>query len=78
MKAGDLEESRTGIFNSGGCGEFGHRQLNVPMKTATKIMAQKENLSTKRRVLKETTKERDIRICQKFGCFNCGEYGHYT
>ena len=29
-------------------------------------MAQKENLSTKRnRVLKETKKERDIRICQK-------------
>ena len=42
------------------------KQLNVPLKKVTKIRAQKENLSTKRnRVLKVTTKERDIRICQK-------------
>ena len=42
------------------------KQQNVPIIKATKIRAQKGNLSTKRnRVLKETTKERDIRICQK-------------
>ena len=41
-------------------------QLIVPVRKVTKIRAQKENLSTKRnRVLKDTTKERDIRICQK-------------
>ena len=49
----------------GYCGEFGHKQLNVPIKKVTKLSAQKETLSAKRnRVLKETKKERDIMICQ--------------
>ena len=42
------------------------KQLNVPINKVANIRDQKENLSTKRnRVLKETKKERDIRICQK-------------
>ena len=50
----------------GYCGEFGHKTAECPNKKATKIRAQKGNLSTNRnRVLKETTKERDIRICQE-------------
>ena len=41
------------------------KQLNVPIEKATKIRGQKELLSTKRnRVLKETNKERNIKICQ--------------
>ena len=39
------------------------KQLIVPTRKATKIRAEKENLSIKRkRVLKETTKEKDISI----------------
>ena len=39
------------------------KQLIVPIKKATKIRAQKAKMSTKRnRMLKETTKERDIGI----------------
>ena len=50
----------------GYCGEFGHKAADCPNKKATKIRAQKAKMSTKRnRVLKETTKERDIGICQK-------------
>ena len=50
----------------GYCGEFGHKAADCPNKKATKIRAQKLKMSTKRnRVLKETTKERDIGICQK-------------
>ena len=50
----------------GYCGEFGHKAADCPNKKETKIRAQKENLSIKRnRVLKETTKERDTRVCQK-------------
>ena len=42
------------------------KQLIVPIRKATKIRAQNVNMNTKRnRGLKETTKERDIRICQK-------------
>ena len=42
------------------------KQQIVPTKTATNIRAQKAKPSTKRNtVLKETTKERDIGICQK-------------
>ena len=40
------------------------KQQIVPTKKATKIWAQKVKMSTKRnRVLKETTKEKDIGIC---------------
>ena len=50
----------------GYCGEFGHKSTACPNKKATKIRAQKVKMSTKRnRVLKKTTKERDIGICQK-------------
>ena len=50
----------------GYCGEFGHKSAECPNKKVTIIRAQKENLSAKRnRVLKETTKERDIRVCKK-------------
>ena len=49
----------------GYCGEFGHKAAECHNKKATKIRAQKENLSSKRnRVLKETTKERGMSICQ--------------
>ena len=42
------------------------KQLIVPIRKATKTRAQNENVSIKRnRVLNETTKEKDIRICQK-------------
>ena len=42
------------------------KQQILSIKRATKIRAQKVKMSTKRnRVLKETTKERDIGICQK-------------
>ena len=50
----------------GYCGEFGHKAADCSNKKATKIRAQKIKMSTKRnRILKETTKERDIGICQK-------------
>ena len=50
----------------GYCGELGHKAADCPNKKATKTRAQKVKMSTKRnRVLKETTKERDIGICQK-------------
>ena len=63
----------------GYCGEFGHKPADCPNKKATKIRAQKVKMSTKRnRVLKETTKDRDIGICQKIKCFNCGEYGYFA
>ena len=42
------------------------KQLIVPTRKASKIRAQKQNLCIKRnRVLKGTTKEKDIRICPK-------------
>ena len=42
------------------------KQQIVPTRKATKIRAQKAKTSTKRNtVLKETLKERDIKICQK-------------
>ena len=81
VKGWDEEEENYALFTSqsnkkkpnkafkghcGYCGEFGHKAAEYPNKKATKIRAQKGNLSTKSsRVLKETTKERDIRICQK-------------
>ena len=80
VKGWDEEEDDYALFTSqsnkkkppkaftgccGYCGEFGHKAAECPNKKVTKIRAQKENLSTKRRVPKETKKERDIRICQK-------------
>ena len=42
------------------------KQQIVPTRKATKIRAKKAKMSTKRNtVLKETLKERDIRICPK-------------
>ena len=42
------------------------KQQIVPTRKVTKIRAKKVKMSTKRnRVLKETLKERDVRICQK-------------
>ena len=56
--------------HGGHCGEFGHKAADCPNRKATKIRAQSVKMSTKRsRVLKETTKERDIGICQKFNVF---------
>ena len=50
----------------GYCEEFGHKAAEYTNRKATKIRTQKRNLSTKRnREMKETTKERDIMICQK-------------
>ena len=81
VKGWDEEEDDYALFTSqsnkekpkkafkghcGYCGESGHKAAECPNKKATKRRAQKGNLSTKRnRVLKETTKEKDIRICQK-------------
>ena len=80
VKGCDKEEDDYALFTSqfkkkkpkkafkghcGYCGEFGRKAADCPKK-ATKIRAQKQNLSIKRnRVLKETTKEMDIRICPK-------------
>ena len=81
VKGWDKEEDDYALFTSlsnkkkpkkafkgccGYCGEFGHKADEFPNKEVTKIRAQKENQSTKRnRVLKETKKERHIRISQK-------------
>ena len=47
-------------------GNLDTKQLIVLIRKAIRIRAQKENLSIKtNRVLKETTKEKDIRICPK-------------
>ena len=81
VKGWDKEEANSALFTSqsnkkkpkrafkgccGYCGEFGHKAADCPNKKATKRRGQKVKMSTKRnRVLKETTKERDIGICQK-------------
>ena len=49
----------------GYCGEFGHKAPDCPNKNGTKSRAQKVKMSPKDRELKETTKKRDIKICQK-------------
>ena len=93
VKGWDEEEDDYALFTSqsnkkkpkkefkgccGYCGEFGHKAADCPNKKATKIRAQKAKMRTKRnRVLKGTTTERDIGICQKLN-FNCGEYGHFA
>ena len=41
------------------------KQQIVPTRKVTKIRAQKAKTSTKNTVLKETLKERDLRICPK-------------
>ena len=50
----------------GYCGEFGHKQLIVPIRKVTKIRVRKPKLSTrKNRVPKGTLKVKDIEICPK-------------
>ena len=81
VKGWDEEEDDYALFTSqsnkkklekafkghcGYCGELGHKAADCPTKKGNQNKGSKENLSTKRnRVLKETTKERDIEICQK-------------
>ena len=80
VKGWDEEEDDYALFTSqsnkkkpkksfeghcGYCGELGHKAAECPNKKSNQNKAQKENLNTKRnRVLKETKKERDIKICQ--------------
>ena len=59
-------------------GEFGNKAADCPNKKPTKIRVKKLKMSTQKRGLKETLKEKDIEICQKIKCFNCGEYGHFV
>ena len=48
----------------GFCGEFGHKAADCPNKKSNQIRAQRAKMSTKSNVvLKETLKERVIRIC---------------
>ena len=63
----------------GYCGEFGHRAADCPSKKSNQNKGSKrQKMGTKRnRVLKGTTTERGIGICQKL-TFNCGEYGHFA
>ena len=80
VKSWDKEEDDYALFTShsnkkkpkkafkaccGYCGEFGHKAAECPNKKSNQNKGSKGNLSTKNRVLKETTKERNIRICQK-------------
>ena len=81
VKGWDKEEDDYALFTSksnkkkpkkqfkgccGYCGEFGHKAADCPNKKSNQTKGPKENLSIKgNRVLKETTKEKDIRICQK-------------
>ena len=63
----------------GTVGNLDIKQLIVPLRKATRIRNQKENPSIKRNtLLKETTREKNIRIRQKINCYKCGEYGHYA
>ena len=85
VKAWDKEEDDYTLFTTqsnkknprnnlndvvGPVGNFGHKAAECLNKKATKVRAQKKTLSTKRNsVLKETTKEKDIMICQKNSMF---------
>ena len=54
------------------------KQLIVPTRKATKIMARNRKLIQKRQHGRGDSKSKGHLDISKIKCFNCGEYGHFA